>query len=165
MCRLGKAGAPDQALILKLSAYFAGSLPSHTTPSSSLLVRMASLGTLIFMALATDTRYSMLVHPAIGGTITAELKQVTLPEGRHLPVFCQKVAGFADGTDDISHYVAILVFPHRLHPMVRAVQGWAGQVVHGRVHDHEILFLSPLGVEAFPDHDARVAHEVSARLE
>ena len=34
----------------------------------------------LFMALATDTRYSMLVHPAIGGTITAELKQVTLPE-------------------------------------------------------------------------------------
>lgn len=34
----------------------------------------------LFMALATDTKYSMLVHPDVGGTITAELKQVTLPE-------------------------------------------------------------------------------------
>ena len=35
---------------LKLSAYLAGSLPSQTTPSISLLLRSVSLGTLIFIA-------------------------------------------------------------------------------------------------------------------
>ena len=39
-----------QALILKLSAYLAGSLPSQTKPSNSLLLRITSLGTLTFIA-------------------------------------------------------------------------------------------------------------------
>jgi len=42
------SGPGDQAWILKLSAYFFGSLPSQTMPSISLLLRIASLGTLTF---------------------------------------------------------------------------------------------------------------------
>ncbi len=46
-CRLQDSA---QTLTLKLSAYLAGSLPSHTTPSISLLVRIGSFGILIFKA-------------------------------------------------------------------------------------------------------------------
>ena len=41
-------------LMRKLSAYFLGSLPSQTLPSTSLLVRSGSFGTLTFNALAAS---------------------------------------------------------------------------------------------------------------
>ncbi len=34
----------------------------------------------VFMAIVSDTRYSMLVHPDVAGTISANLKNVTVPE-------------------------------------------------------------------------------------
>ena len=46
-CRLQDCA---QTLTLKLSAYLAGSLPSHTTPSISLLVRIGSFGIPMFKA-------------------------------------------------------------------------------------------------------------------
>jgi len=49
--------------------------------------------------------------------------------------------------------------------VIGTVQGGAGQVVHGRVHDNEIFFLATLGEEAFPHHDSRVSHQVPARFE
>ena len=44
--------AEAEALTLKPSAYFFGSLPSHTTPSIILLLRITSLGTFTLAAVA-----------------------------------------------------------------------------------------------------------------
>lgn len=48
-------------------------------PKFDLVVNNAP-ATQVFMSLVTDTRYSMLVHPEVGGTISVNLKEVTLFE-------------------------------------------------------------------------------------
>src|SRR5262245_57696602 len=53
MVRSPATHAAGAARTLNESAYLAGSLPSHTTPSISLLERIGSFGTLTFIAEAT----------------------------------------------------------------------------------------------------------------
>ena len=49
--------------------------------------------------------------------------------------------------------------------MIGAVEGWSRQVIHCRIHDDEVLFLTFLGIEAFRRQNPGVAHQVPARLE
>ena len=59
---------------------------------------------------------------------------------------------------------SLLVLSHRLYSVVRAVQGRSGQVIHGGVHDHEVLFIALFRIEALSDHDAGISHQISSRL-
>ena len=64
------------ALILKLSAYLAGSLPSHTTPSMNLLVRISLLGSGVFDAALEYICGHDGVWKATGGEILDAYLQV-----------------------------------------------------------------------------------------
>lgn len=53
--------------------------PLGTEPRFSLTVNNAKASE-VFMGMVTDTPYSMLVHPDVTGTLTLNLKNVTVPE-------------------------------------------------------------------------------------
>lgn len=57
----------------------AASKPASTEPRFSLTVNNARASE-VFMGMVTGTPYSMLVHPDVTGTLTLNLKNVTVPE-------------------------------------------------------------------------------------
>jgi len=79
------ATAPPEAVtnaLLPPSAQLASQLPkARTVLDERFTVAFNSVGAQqFFNAIAQGTRYTMLVHPEVGGTITANLKEVTLFE-------------------------------------------------------------------------------------
>jgi len=74
----------------------------------------------LFMALATDTDYTLLVHPDLQGRITAELKNVTLPQALQLLQQVHDLDYAIDGK-------RVVVRPGGLHTRVFQVNYLMGQ--------------------------------------
>jgi MSHA biogenesis protein MshL len=76
--------------------------------------------TQVFMSIASGTRYSMLVHPQVGGTLTLNLKDVTVREAldsiRELYGYDYKIEG-----------TRILIQPAGLHTRIFQVNYLTGQ--------------------------------------
>lgn len=69
----------SNALLPPLKVDIPRSSAKSLEPKFDLVVNNAP-ATQVFMSLVTDTRYNMLVHPEVGGTISVNLKEVTLFE-------------------------------------------------------------------------------------
>lgn len=74
-----QAQVPDQALLPPLRMEMPGVAGRPMDPRFDLSVNEAPAAQ-VFMAIASGTRYSMLLNPAVGGTITVNLKDVTVRE-------------------------------------------------------------------------------------
>ena len=70
--------ALDQAMLPPLQLELPA-MPENVEPRFDLVVNNAPASQ-VFMALVTDTRYSMLVAPDLSGTVTVNLKNVTVRE-------------------------------------------------------------------------------------
>ncbi len=75
--RKAPAAVPDQSLMPPLSSQAAAE--AEAEPRFDLSVIHAP-ATQVFMALVSGTRYSMLLPPDVSGSLTVNLKDVTLPE-------------------------------------------------------------------------------------
>jgi MSHA biogenesis protein MshL len=69
----------DQALLPPLRMEMPAVAGRPIEPRFDLSVNSAPAGQ-VFMSLVSGTRYSMLIHPGVTGTITVSLKDVTLQE-------------------------------------------------------------------------------------
>src|SRR5258706_165525 len=71
--------AVDKALLPPLRMEMPSARGQPIDPRFDLSVNNAPLSQ-VFMSLVSGTRYSMLVHPSLGGSISVNLKDVTLRE-------------------------------------------------------------------------------------
>ena len=85
-------------------------------------------------------------------------------------IFAEVIAGLADRPDDIGANLVLFQMmtslPRQRHDlMVAVVQGRAGEIVHCRVDDHEILHAGLLHVLDARDQDTRIAGDEAAGLD
>src|SRR6185436_2148169 len=80
-------------------------------------------------------------------------------------IFGEEIAGFADWADDVGADGCAALFADRNDFVIGIVKGWADQVVHGGIHDDEILFAGAFHVLDAGDEDAGVAGDETAGLD
>jgi MSHA biogenesis protein MshL len=68
-----------QALLPPIAPEIPAASPTSSEPRFDVTVANASVSE-VFNAIVTDTRYSVIVHPDVKGTVTLSLKRVTVPE-------------------------------------------------------------------------------------
>lgn len=96
----------------------------------------------VFLSLVSDTRYSMLVHPSVGGTLSVTLKGVTLRESLDA---IREVYGFDYSIDGRR----ITVFPPTLQTRVFTINALAHQR-SGRSEVRVSSGAAPVGNSATP---------------
>ena len=83
-----------------------------------------------------------------------------------LAVASDPVAAFTHRADDVAeHRFAIGMFVQRHDAVKGLVHGRTRQVIHGGVHDAEILLFAGLEVEHLGDTHARIAHQGASGLD
>lgn len=119
-----QAQVPDQALLPPLRMEMPSVAGRPMDPRFDLSVSSAPAAQ-VFMAIASGTRYSMLLNPAVGGTITINLKDVTVHEAldslRELYGYDYRI----DGTRIFIQAAGLQTKIYRVNYLVGQRRGWS----------------------------------------
>ncbi len=117
-----RTGVPDQALLPPLRMEMPSAAGRPLDPRFDLSVTNAPAAQ-VFMAIVSGTRYSMLLNPEVGGTISVNLKDVTIAEAldslRELYGYDYRV----EGTRIFVHPAGLQTKTYRVNYMVGQRRG------------------------------------------
>ncbi len=138
-----QAQVPDQALLPPLRMEMPSVAGRPMDPRFDLSVSSAPAAQ-VFMAIASGTRYSMLLNPAVGGTITINLKDVTVHEAldslRELYGYDYRI----DGTRIFIQAAGLQTKIYRVNYLVGQRRGWSDlRVQSGSLADNASPSVPP----------------------